>query len=168
MRARKLAEPFAPIMVCLSCLFMMGCGGGNEPENKTRATIRQNRQLWQSRNLSSYRYTLRINAFVPSSARGPVRIEVRNGVPVSVESIPGEEPMTPELFESCNTIGKLFDKLEQASGEGAVRLDQAFESTNGYPISAYIDYDYAIADEEYGFIVTDFAPIFSGHDDSLR
>lgn len=147
----------------VSCLFVVGCGGGGDdaPESATRAAIRRNRQTWQSRNLSSYQYTLRVNAFVPAEARGPVRIEVRDGVPVSARYLSTGETTNPEIFASSNTINKLFDRLESAAERNAVRQEQTFDPADGYPVTAYIDYDIRLADEEYGFDVTDFAPITS-------
>jgi hypothetical protein len=164
MRAWKSVGFRLPVVMCFVCLFAAGCGGGGDdaPESATRAAIRRNRQTWQSRNISSYRYTLRVNAFVPAEARGPVRIEVRDGVPVSARYLSDGEVARPELFASSNTINKLFDRLESAAEANVVRQDQTFDPANGYPISAYIDYDLRLADDEYGFDVTDFAPIAVG------
>lgn len=160
MRALNIVGHCFPLVMFLGGLIAAGCGGGgHEPENATRAAIRQNRQMWQSRNVSSYRYTLRVSAFIPSEARGPVRIEVRDGVPVSIQDLSGAAIANPELFASCNTINKLFNRLEVAADEKAARQEQTFDSANGYPVSVYIDYDLRLADEEYGFSVSDFVPL---------
>ena len=64
-------------------------------------TIAQNRDLWNARAISSYGYTLKMDGYVGPGARGPVRIEVRNGVTVSVE------PVTPGAFIKSVRVYKL-------------------------------------------------------------
>lgn len=155
---------------CSFCLFAAGCGSGDnqeESENITRATIRSNRELWRSRNLSTYRYTLRINAFLPPDARGPVVINVRDGVAVSVRPASSDTPFDPASFESVNTIDKLFDRLESAADRNAAQQNHVFDPENGHPSSAYIDYDFGLADEEFGFTVTDFSAAGSDGSDPL-
>lgn len=161
MRKYTLTGTAAGLAALLLGVFVAGCGGGSysPPGSGTRGEVRRNRQLWQSRNTGSYRYTLQVNAFLPVEARGPVSIEVRDGVPVSVRSLSDDVIILPEQFANSNTIDKLFDRLESAADSGADTQDYRFDSAGGYPVSAYIDYDLRLADEEYGFTVTDYSPL---------
>ncbi|MBC7808373.1 MAG: hypothetical protein H7145_19745 [Akkermansiaceae bacterium] len=141
-------------------LFVAGCGGGDDSSDSgTRGVVSRNRELWESRNTGSYRYTLLVNAFLPTEARGPVSIEVRDGVTVAVRPLSDDVPISPEQFANSNTIDKLFDRLESAADSGADRQDHQFDPVGGYPVSAFIDYDVRLADEEYGFTVTDYEPL---------
>ncbi len=159
MRTRKMLDSVGVALAVFSCLLSVGCGGSGSVEGETSSAISRNRRLWESRDIPSYRYTLRVNAFVAEDARGPVVIEVRDGVPISVRFLSGERAVSPERFESCDTMDELFDKLESAAENNAVRQEQTFDSDFGYPVSAYIDYELRVVDEEYGFTVSDFSPI---------
>jgi hypothetical protein len=138
MRAWKSVGFRLPVVMCFVCLFAAGCGGGGDdaPESATRAAIRRNRQTWQSRNISSIdtrpRQRLRSR-----EARGPVRIDVRDGVPVFPHATIRREVARPELFASSNTINKLFDRLNRRRGRTWCGGPDV-RPRHGYPSFAYI------------------------------
>ena len=51
------------------------------------------------------------------------------------------------------TIEDLFDRIEQAIGSGAATVDVSWDAKSGIPLSAFIDFDPLLADEEQGWNV---------------
>jgi hypothetical protein len=82
-----------------------------------------NRNLWNQRNISNYRYTLSNSCFCVPDARGPVVIEVRNGQTTSITSVATSQPVDPQLFQQYNTIPKLFDVIQDAIDRRAYSLN---------------------------------------------
>lgn len=146
-----------PLIAMVMVATVAGCGGGGSSKQSIDG-ITRNRLLWKSRAISDYSFTFSKNAFVPPSDRGPVRITVRNGAMASIDPVEAGQTINPESFASYNTIDKLFDTLETARDRKPALQQQTFNATFGYPESAYIDYSTQIADEEFGFAVTDFTP----------
>ncbi|MDJ0735705.1 MAG: DUF6174 domain-containing protein [Nostocaceae cyanobacterium] len=128
-----------------------------QPTRISRSTIKQyrlNRRLWREQRISNYRYTLSRGCFCLPEARGPVVIEVRNGVTTSITSETGEK-VNLELFARYNTIPKLFHLIRDAIAQRASRIDMEYDSTLGYPTDITIDYSFQIADEEEFITVED-------------
>lgn len=118
--------------------------------------LRFNRNLWNQRNISNYRYTLSNSCFCLPDARGPVVIEVRNGVTTSVTSVATGQPVDPQFFQQYNTIPKLFDVIEDAIDRRAYSLNVRYNSRLGYPTQIDIDYNSQIADEEIYLTIENF------------
>lgn len=145
------------LLVTVLVAIVTGCGGGGG-NNQSIDDISRNRLVWKSRAVSDYSFTFSKNAFVPPSDRGPVRITVRGGAVASIAPVETGQTINPEAFAAYNTIDKLFDTLETARDRKPALQQQKFNATFGYPESAYIDYSTQIADEEFGFEVTNFIP----------
>ena len=60
--------------------------------------------------------------------------------------------------DSYETIEGLFDILEDAIDSDAACINVEFDETYGYPISAYIDYNEMIADEERAWTIAGVEP----------
>ncbi|MFM6005088.1 MAG: DUF6174 domain-containing protein, partial [Sphaerospermopsis kisseleviana] len=54
---------------------------------KNTVQLKMNQKLWNKQNITNYRYTLTRSCFCTPEARGPVLIEVRNGVPTRITSV---------------------------------------------------------------------------------
>ncbi len=115
-----------------------------------------NRNLWNYRNISNYRYTLSNSCFCVPDARGPVVIEVRNGQTTSITSVATSQPVDPQLFEQYNTIPKLFDVIQDAINRRAYSLNVRYNPRLGYPTQIDIDYSSQLADEEVYLTIENF------------
>jgi len=115
-----------------------------------------NRNLWNQRNISNYRYTLSNSCFCLPDARGPVVIEVRNGQTTSITSVATSQPVDPQLFQQYNTIPKLFDVIQDAIDRRAYSLNVRYNSRLGYPTQVDIDYRSQLADEEVYLTIENF------------
>jgi hypothetical protein len=115
-----------------------------------------NRNLWNQRNISNYRYTLSNSCFCVPDARGPVVIEVRNGQTTSITSVATGQPVDAQLFQQYNTIPKLFDVIQDAIDRRAYSLNVRYNSRLGYPTQIDIDYSSQLADEEVYLTIENF------------
>jgi len=119
-----------------------------------------NKELWESKDLRDYDFTLERQCFCPEDWRGPVDIQVRNGSAVSMTYVSDGTDVDEEKFGDVDTIDKLFVLLEDAySGTGefeeaADSITAEYDSEMGYPLNMYIDESQMIADEEQGYTVT--------------
>ena len=123
-----------------------------------------NEKLWKDQGLRNYDFTFERQCFCPEDWRGPVNIQVRNGVAVSVTYASSDEAVTEGKFNNANTIDKLFTMLENAyAGKGdfeqkADTINVTYDAQMGYPTSFFIDVSYTIADEEQGYTVSILVP----------
>jgi hypothetical protein len=111
-----------------------------------------NASKWKSMNIVSYEFTLTINCFCPQERVGPHQIKVVNNEIVSVNNLPYDPAKTGELY----TIDQLFTIVETSIERNPYHKTIEYNSTYGFPASAYFDFNKQMADEEIGYEVTDF------------
>lgn len=106
------------------------------------------RAKWRLGAVAGYTYELRQN-MGSISWRGS--INVSGGEIASFQTIDLQPPFVevPEI----PTIEDLFDRIEQAIGSGAATIDVSWDAKSGVPLSAFIDFDPLLADEEQGWNV---------------
>lgn len=128
----------------------------------TQANMSQlqvNRRLWRQQKISNYRYTLTRSCFCTAEARGPVVVEVRNGVTTAVTSVATGQPVDRELFKQYDTVTKLFNVIQDAINRKASSLTVQYDAKFGYPTQINVDYNSQIADEELYLTVENFQVI---------
>ncbi|HIK08416.1 MAG TPA: hypothetical protein IGS40_27700 [Trichormus sp. M33_DOE_039] len=128
----------------------------NKNLNLASKRLKFNRSLWNSRNISNYRYTFSNGCFCVPDARGPVVIEVRNGKTVSITSVATGQPVDPQFFQNYNTIPKLFNVIQDAIARQASSLTVQYNARYGYPTQINVDYNAQIADEEIYLTIENF------------
>ncbi|HLO83808.1 MAG TPA: DUF6174 domain-containing protein [Nostocaceae cyanobacterium] len=126
------------------------------PANSNSQQLKVNQKLWNQQNISNYRYTLSRSCFCTPEARGPVVVEVRNGVTTSVTSVATGQPVDPELFKQYDSVPELFGVIKDAIARKASSLTVQYEPKFGYPTQISIDYSAQIADEELYLTVENF------------
>jgi len=137
-----------------SLLTAVSCTGSVSQE------LTANEKLWEDQGLRNYDFTLERQCFCPEDWRGPVNIQVRDGVAVSVTYVSSGDAVTDGKFDNADTIDKLFTILENAyAGKGdfkqkADTVDVTYDAQMGYPSTFFIDVSQQIADEEQGYTVT--------------
>lgn len=110
------------------------------------------RALWESVDGSEYSFEFNWVCFCLREWVAPVRLTVSGGEVVSAVFVESGEPVTDaSQFDFYETIGGLFDQIQDAIDRAAESIRVEYHPTEGYPISSFIDYDARIADEERGF-----------------
>ena len=118
--------------------------------------VRQ-RQIWNAQDIDDYRMTVHMGG---GMIAGAAVIEVRDGVPVSVQPAgtgPGQIPLS--AFARYDTVEELFGVLEDAFKTDAHRIDAEYHDRYGLPVSVFIDPREDVVDEEHGFWVEGFTPL---------
>ncbi|MEY4115019.1 MAG: hypothetical protein RLZ76_1712 [Bacteroidota bacterium] len=110
---------------------------------------------WNRLGITDYEFTLRVNCFCTSETVGPHKILVKKNSIVSVNGIPYD----PNTHFSVKTIEQLFTYIQKTLAEKPVQKTLAFDAQYFYPTNVYFDMSEMIADEEIGYIVTDFKPL---------
>lgn len=111
---------------------------------------------WESKDIDSYRYTIQVGCFCIVEMTKPVTIEVIDGQVASIVYAADGSPANPELFESYNSIDKLFAVINDAQSQDPVTLDVTYDETYGVPLSVNIDISELIADEELYLTISNF------------
>jgi major membrane immunogen (membrane-anchored lipoprotein) len=148
------------LIVVIATIVLTSCN--NQGAGPIPQALTTNEKLWEDQGLSNYDFSLERQAFAPEDWRGPVNIQVRNGVAVSVTYVSSGATVTEGKFDNADTIDKLFTMLKNAyTGEGdfeqkADTINVTYNAQMGYPTNFYIDVSQTIADEEQGYTVTNF------------
>ena len=157
MKVGKLATPrilrfVTLVLLAGSLLAVSACSRYSLIESQ----LKENQQKWSAQKIADYNYTLEISAFAGTL---PVIVKVRNGVTQSVTYLHNGKPATQEIFNTCNTVDKLFATIKDAIEQKAHEITVKYDSTLGYPKRIYIDLVEAVVDEEIEYTVSDFQVI---------
>lgn len=140
------------LMAATSLALLAAC---SDPAGITgaRFELDRARQLWEGRQVADYDMTVRLTG---AWVTGAAQIQVRGGVPVSVQPAGEGNRLTAEAFQDHDTVEELFGVLQRAVDEYADRIDAEFDAHYGVPLDVYVDFRESWADEEHGFIVEAF------------
>ena len=147
---RKL---FFIVMALVLTACSVAGAAGNQSE------IDQNKEKWQTANISHYRYNLSITCFCVFSQDMPLIIEVQDGEVVSMEFQSGNEidASSRELFDKYATIDRLFAELEADINGAADKVTvAAYDPTYGFPTEVTIDFVEEATDDELYLSLSSF------------
>ena len=131
----------------LTLLFLFWCTACSKTELINESNKQEKK--WNSQNISSYSYNLRISCFCPTIRIGPNLIKVVDNKIVSVNG----QPYNPNETGTFPTINELFSIIETKLTQRPYRQTIEYHPTLGYPINVYFDMDDRIADEEIGYTI---------------
>ena len=121
--------------------------------------LTSNERLWKDQALKDYDFTLSRQCFCPEDFRGPVDIQVRDGVAASLTYTSDGTMVAGGKFDSADTVDKLFDILKDAyAGRGSFKqkadaINVTYDAQMGYPKDFFIDISRSVADEEQGYTI---------------
>ena len=147
----KLSGLKGLVAACVAVL--AACDGGLTGVTGEQMELARARRLWSANGIDDYRMTVRLGGAWFS---GKAVIEVRNGVPVSVQPVEPANGVTAELWANYDTVEEMFGVLQHAADEDAFRIDATFHTRYGVPVDVFIDPGESWADDEHGFIVETF------------
>jgi hypothetical protein len=143
----------AKMLVVASLAVLAACGGDPTGIRGARMDLVRARALWDARGSDDYRMTVRLTG---AWIGGAAVIQVRDGVPVSVQPVGSNDPLPAEMFRDHDTIEELFGIVQRAVDEDAFRIDAEYHTRFGVPVDVFIDLMENAVDEEHGFIVEAF------------
>ncbi|NRF65761.1 hypothetical protein HLB44_02055 [Aquincola sp. S2] len=131
---------------------LTGCGGDSDPDRDP--TVTAAKQRWLDANVRSYRFTYSMSCFCPS--RGPIAVTVRDNLVIEAHAKETGMALPAEELKSVQTIGRIFDRIDDAYAHKASVIRVTADQTYGYPTSVYIDYSGGFVDDEVGFTIVEF------------
>jgi hypothetical protein len=134
------------------------CTGGPFDASGARAELRAARAAWQRERPADYAYTVGRVCYCGQEVAGPVRVEVRGGRTVSVQTLAGQS-LRPGAFDGLDTVEELFDAVGEAIEADPYHLAATYDPERGHPLTLAVDYDRWTVDEEGGFVVSDFTSL---------
>lgn len=145
---RKLPAMLA-LLALAACAEPTLQGGGD-------ASLRAARDLWASHGIRDYGYLLTRTCDCPAEQQGPVRVEVRDGAPVSVTYAGSGEPAPQADFGQLDTVEELFDFIQRAIESKPFEIAQSYDVELGYPTRVQVNPSGARGGDQDGFAVQDF------------
>ena len=137
------------LVLTISLLFFISCSRSDDQIDELKG-----KELWESLNINDYNMTQRISCFCfPFEFTQPKDIQVKNNL---IASIDGKNPTETIGYNSFMTIDKLFDFIESKLDEEPEFHEIEYNKEYGYPESLYFDMSKMIADEEIGYLITNF------------
>ena len=130
------------------CLLAFACC--NKPANTDEVTSHE--LQWKKAAIHQYTYTLRVNCFCPVSVVGPHVIKVVADTIVSVNGSLYQPAITGKL----PTLPELFSFIRESDTKKPYQRKVQFNGFYGFPESVYYDFSEQIADEEIGYVVSNF------------
>lgn len=152
-----LLRTVRPLALLLLAVALHGCAiWPTGPVARERRELERSRRLWESQQITGYRYRLQVFSFLPDEFRGPVLVEVRNRSTVSVTYVSSGAPARAQPFGSMDTVEELFDTISRALDRDPDEVEVEYDPQLGYPRHARFDFEKNATDEEGGFEVTSF------------
>lgn len=129
-----------------------------KPQLSQAELLKANSDLWRSKQVKNYNFTLRADCLCPLAPRSPVRIDVRNGQPVSIVTLNRKNTFyfVPEAYKDYNTIDKMFERIEEAPNSRPEFISASYHETLGYPTSFTVDQTIGGSDDEMTILIEDF------------
>ncbi len=111
-------------------------------------------QKWKKLGIYNYAFTLRVNCFCPIETVGPHKIIVVNN---QIQSVNGQS-YDPGKHTFVKTIDELFEVIRINLEKKPYRKTLEYDDRYYFPSNIYFDLSEMIADEEIGYLVTEFQP----------
>lgn len=131
-------------------LLLLGCTKISDAND-----VDSNYDKWKKLGISDYQFTLRVNCFCPIETVGPHQVVVKNNAVVSVNG----SSYDPNQHYHIKTINQFFDFIQKTLAQKPAQKTLEFDPKYHVPLSIFFDLSEMIADEEIGYVITDFKPL---------
>ncbi len=142
--------------IALATVFILAsCDGSRllSPSPQTIRDLNAAQALWTAQGISRYEFTLQRGCFCADLL--PMHVTVTNGVVVDVRRENSLGESLPESdWASWPSIERLFAITAEAIARPAAQVNAEYDSVRGFPHTIYIDQAANIADDEFGYTVT--------------
>ena len=135
-------------LLLLFCLSLWGCETVVPLDDATT-----NLNLWKEKKVENYSFSLKRICFCPTEYVGPHQIVVKNG---KISTVNGAPYNKAERYGVMYTIPELLQVIKENIDKKPVKQTLNFNPTYGYPTSVFFDFSEMMADEEIGYVITDF------------
>jgi hypothetical protein len=114
---------------------------------------------WKTSKIQAYqfRFQYACNGLIPPPPPGapPILFRVNNRISTSLR--PGADPVAvPGELVQYSAVENLFAFIREAWEKRPDRLEASYDEARGYPTRVCVAPAAVVADDEYGFLITDF------------
>ena len=140
---------FAPLFLLF---IFLNCTKNTEVISEDEVQLQE--QKWKKQGIIDYEFTSQISCFCQTDYTLPKTIVVKSNEILSVNGVDyaGLE------YETHKTIDEFFDYIKERQNQNPVIENLDFDSIYGFPSYIYFDISEMIADDEIGYIITNFIP----------
>jgi len=146
------------VLVCVMALSIGACGDDSPIATEPLDEIATHEKTWSFLGFDSYSYRFRWECFCPQEFIRTVDILVVHGRIAAITDATTGDLIDKNSYTRYRTIEGLFDFVREATDSGADRVTVTYDDQLGYPVTAYVDFQEAAADEEMGFRVFELSP----------
>jgi Family of unknown function (DUF6174) len=115
----------------------------------------EGRNLWASKNLGTYSYTLQRSCFCPLEITKAMRLEVRDGVLTSVKYADSGADVAANFRPNIFKIEAFFDLIDSTRAKAGTVENLSFDATLGYPTQMSLDPIPLAVDDETSYKLSD-------------
>ncbi len=143
------------LFTLLVLLVLTAAGCGNFRQGRA---LSRNLTLWESQDITHYRFQLQVSCFCPFMDLMPLTVEVRDGQLIAMFDSSGQPIPADrlEMFDRYAGIDKVFELVDQAISGKADEVSVTYNPTYGFPSRVSIDYIKMAVDDELGLQVSNF------------
>ena len=124
------------------------------PSTRLDARVAEAQRRWSQLRLRSYSFVFHQTCFCRLYN---VRVTVRDNVVVGISPLDGVHTLEWDPSR-VGTIPQLFERLQRAIAAPHNSIEARFDAVTGAPTSVYVDPERNIADEEWGWTISDISP----------
>jgi uncharacterized protein involved in tolerance to divalent cations len=112
-------------------------------------------EKWINLQITNYEFTLSVKCYCTPETAGPHNIVVKNNSIITVNNVPYDA----NIHFFVKTMDQMFEYILKTLAEKPARKILAFDAQYSFPMNVYFDISEMIADEEIGYLLTDFKPL---------
>lgn len=125
---------------------LWGCNLVSGPDSDDRLTSA--RRLWLTTGPRDYQYEIRRDCFCLLAGRW-ILVIVVGGRVSSAWYRDTDQAVEPQYLATMPTVAELFDQIELALAQHAVKLDAEYDAQDGHPTLIDVDVSRTTIDEEF-------------------
>ena len=145
------------ITLALILPLLAGCEGIFDPDYNEERDYERARDRWYSTRAIEYEVT--VDRRCECLYTGPIRMLVRDGVPVAAVDRYSGAPVPLNVLRYYPSVEELFDLIDEAIYGRSHDIDVSYDASYGYPRVTYIDYDQFYTDDDLQFDVRELRVI---------
>jgi hypothetical protein len=142
------------LITIVGLIGMIGCGEPTAPG----AELARARERWVRTAPAAYRLTIQQACFC-DLVHGPVEVVVRDGVVQSRRDVATDRLLDAQMADAYPAVEGLFELIDRAITQGAVRVEVTFDPVRGYPRQIILDHRADMADDEVVVTVSEFGAL---------
>jgi len=156
--------------IALSCALLAGCKQVHVPKNpspisKKELEFYKEWKMWNAQKLKNYSFIVKRNCFCPPQEK--IRVVVKNSKVVSSEFVPSHKPLPTERQKRVMNIDGYFKMVDDAFKNRYAHIGLVFDKRYHYPKEIFFDSSKEIADDEIGFLISDFKVLSNNSDNRV-